>query len=188
MDQLALVAFDHAPVGLILTRYRLIERCNAQFARMFGHAPRDLEGRTLVRLYPSAREFADIGEIVLPQIARDREYSDERIMKRADGSLFWVRAHGRTLTPEDPFARCVWSFSDLSDHRPVADLTTRERQIAMLMVEGLTAKEIARKLDLSHRTVEAHRGRMMKKLSARGAPDLVARLSGFPDLRGRTTD
>ncbi|WP_163846972.1 PAS and helix-turn-helix domain-containing protein [Pseudooceanicola aestuarii] len=183
MDDLAAEAFEQAPIGLALTRHRQIDRCNGAFTALFGYAAGALEGRSMARLYPSAREYAEIGEIVLPQIRETGVHHDERIMKRADDSLFWCRAQGRTLTPQDPFARCIWCFSDLSAQRPVVDLTVRERQVAMLMVEGLTAKEIARRLSLSHRTVEAHRGRMMQKLSARGTADLIARLTGFPDLR-----
>ncbi|MNL58354.1 Tetrathionate response regulatory protein TtrR [compost metagenome] len=59
-------------------------------------------------------------------------------------------------------------------------LTQREREIAMLVVEGMTNKEIARRLDVSHRTVEAHRSRMMEKLGARNTAELISSLVGLP--------
>jgi len=53
-------------------------------------------------------------------------------------------------------------------------LTERERQVVAFAATGLTNKEIARHLGISHRTVEIHRGRAMRKMGARTPVDLVA--------------
>ncbi|MDY0106869.1 MAG: helix-turn-helix transcriptional regulator, partial [Giesbergeria sp.] len=88
---------------------------------------------------------------------------------------------GRGLDRADPFAHAVWMFEDISQRRPVCtDLTVRERQIAQLIVTGATSKQIARRLTISHRTVEAHRGRLMRKLGATSTGELVAMLLGNP--------
>lgn len=92
-----------------------------------------------------------------------KHYWDERIMARKDGSLFWVRVRGHTFTPDNPLQRGIWSVSDLSEVRPYQELTRREREIVPYIVDGLTSKEIARKLDLSHRTVEVYRSNLLKK-------------------------
>ncbi|MCK5308994.1 MAG: response regulator transcription factor [Zetaproteobacteria bacterium] len=55
----------------------------------------------------------------------------------------------------------------------LASLTPRENEIMWLIVAGKANKEIAAELDLSHRTVESHRGRIMEKTGARSLPDLV---------------
>lgn len=57
----------------------------------------------------------------------------------------------------------------------VETLTAREREIMLLMSEGLVAKQIAAKLQLSEVTVKVHRARMMRKLELR-SPIEVARL------------
>ena len=57
----------------------------------------------------------------------------------------------------------------------VETLTVREREIMQLMAEGLVAKQIAAKLQLSEVTVKVHRARMMRKLELR-SPIEVARL------------
>lgn len=59
-----------------------------------------------------------------------------------------------------------------SDAR-VASLTPREREIMLLIVAGQSNKEIAAELDLSPRTVETHRGRIMEKTGARSLADLI---------------
>jgi DNA-binding NarL/FixJ family response regulator len=54
-----------------------------------------------------------------------------------------------------------------------AALTTREREVLQLMAEGLTSPEIAARLVISHRTVEMHRSRVMRKLGLESRTDLV---------------
>ncbi len=52
-------------------------------------------------------------------------------------------------------------------------LTEREREVLHLVAEGHTNAEIATLLSISARTVEMHRGRMMRKLGLRNQTDLV---------------
>jgi two-component system response regulator FixJ len=53
-------------------------------------------------------------------------------------------------------------------------LTPREREICFYLSQGYTAKKIGRTLDISPRTAEIHRSRIMEKLSAASSADLVA--------------
>lgn len=54
---------------------------------------------------------------------------------------------------------------DAADHRDrLAMLSEREVEILALLVDGLTNREVAERLELSVRTVEAHRARIMLKL------------------------
>lgn len=52
-------------------------------------------------------------------------------------------------------------------------LTEREQQVMQGVVEGLTNKLIAEQLDISARTVEVYRARLMDKLQIEGVPELV---------------
>jgi two-component system response regulator FixJ len=52
-------------------------------------------------------------------------------------------------------------------------LTEREFEIFQLLVEGHQNKVVAHKLDISVRTAEAHRAKLMSKLGARNLADLV---------------
>jgi PAS domain S-box-containing protein len=174
------IGFMHAPVGLIITRHRVIQRCNIQFCEMFGLRNDNLEGHSLSKLYPSTEEFKRIGDVGLELMKTSGHYLNERIMRRNDGDLFWCRVRGNSLTPDDPFAQAIWSFADLSDSRPVLDISKRERQIAIHVTEGRTSKEIAHLLSISPRTVEAHRARLLEKFEARNSAELIARLTGMP--------
>jgi two-component system response regulator FixJ len=52
-------------------------------------------------------------------------------------------------------------------------LTDREREVLDLVVAGFQNKMIAHKLDISHRTVEVHRSRVLEKTGVRSLPELV---------------
>ena len=55
----------------------------------------------------------------------------------------------------------------------LTSLTDREREILKLLAQGDQNKIIARKLGISHRTVEVHRARIMRKTGAENFADLV---------------
>lgn len=55
----------------------------------------------------------------------------------------------------------------------VNPLTARERQIVSLLMQGLRTREIATMLDISTKTVEAHRSHAMTKLKVRNVAQLV---------------
>ena len=55
----------------------------------------------------------------------------------------------------------------------IDQLSSREREIVQLIVEGLTNKVVAQILNISSRTVEKHRAALMKKLKVRSLPELI---------------
>jgi FixJ family two-component response regulator len=55
----------------------------------------------------------------------------------------------------------------------LALLTPREREVLDHVVEGQTTKEIAFSLSLSHKTIETHRTRIMRKMRAESVAELV---------------
>lgn len=53
------------------------------------------------------------------------------------------------------------------------ELTKREKEIITLVVDGLTNKEIADKLNISIRTVDSHKNNIMQKLQLKSSVELV---------------
>lgn len=74
----------------------------------------------------------------------------------------------------------------LGRERPtgVAALSPRQRQILRMIGQGQSNKEIAAELEISVKTVETHRARMMEALGCRRATDLVVLAARqLPDLQ-----
>lgn len=57
--------------------------------------------------------------------------------------------------------------------RPASVLTTREREVLQLMVEGIKTTEIGRRLFISTKTVESHRRNIMEKLEIKQPVELI---------------
>lgn len=63
----------------------------------------------------------------------------------------------------------------------IKKLTDREHDVMLLAIQGYANKEIARRLEISHRTVEIHKSNIMHKTNAANLLDLanIAHKSGF---------
>jgi PAS domain S-box-containing protein len=171
------LAFEQAPVGLVLSRNRSIVDCNEHVCQMFGVSRELLIGESFQVLYPSADEYERLGARMAPILNAKGHYADNRIMKRANGEVFWCHVSGRALNRAAPHEAGIWAFEDLSAERPVkAELTAREREVAANLLEGMTSKEIGKTLSISHRTVEIYRARLMRKYKATTTGDLVHKL------------
>jgi DNA-binding CsgD family transcriptional regulator len=138
-------------------------------------------GQSFELLYPTHDEFERTGQRIVASLDDSGWYADDRVMKRLGGSrageLFWCHVSGRALDPLKPHAAGIWAFEDLSSRRALkVDFTAREREIAALLIEGLTSKLIGRRLDISPRTVDVYRARLMRKVGASGTAELVNKL------------
>ena len=177
-------AFEHAPVGMVLSRNRTMLDCNQRLCEMFGAAREALIGRSFQVLYPSVAEFERIGRRMVPILNHGGRYADNRMMRRLGdlhgafaGETFWCHVTGHALNRAAPHEAGIWTFEDLGSRRSAkAALTPREREVAAQVMQGLTSKEIGRVLGISHRTVELHRARLMRKYTAATTAELVQKL------------
>jgi len=73
-------------------------------------------------------------------------------------------------------ARAVFDSSDSAEVdgiERIAKLTAHQREILRMLTDGMSAKEIARKLDISSRTVESHKYQIMESLGAQSSAELI---------------
>ena len=172
-------AFEYAPIGLVLSRHRLMIDCNRAALSMFRAEREQLIGQSFRVLYPTQGEYERTGERIVASLDIDGRYADERVMRRVDGELFWCHVWGHALDAADPHAAGIWSFEDLSSRRSLKlEFTAREREIAALLIEGLTSKLVGKRLGISPRTVDVYRARLMRKYDTGNATELLQRLLG----------
>lgn len=172
--------FRHLPVAVIAARERIMVDCNERALELFRARRSDIVGHSFSKLYPQRKDFTATGHRLAPLIAKRGVFNDDRIMRRIDGSHFWVTVCGFGYNPKRPFELAIWTFTDLSASAKQAvvasTLTARERDVAAFLVHGLTSKEIGKELNISPRTVDIHRASLLRKYGVRTTPDLIARL------------
>lgn len=87
-------------------------------------------------------------------------------------------ANGRRFISPSLTGRTIDAYlkvnhDDPKAHEEYHKLTARERDVLKLIAEGHTNSNIASRLEISHRTVEAHRSNIMHKLGFVSQADLV---------------
>ena len=148
---------------------------------IIGAAREQLIGQSFELLYPTQDEYERTGQRIVARLDCHGWYADDRVMKRLGGKqageLFWCHVTGRALDPKQPHAAGIWAFEDLSSRRQLrVELTPREREIAALLIDGLTSKLIGKRLAISPRTVDVYRARLMRKMGAASTAELVNKL------------
>lgn len=85
-----------------------------------------------------------------------------------------IRAGAEDLILKAYISRLVASITDaLAIRGPLYKLTDRQVEVLKLVAEGLRTRDIAKRLKLSVKTVESHRGEIMKRLGIHDVVSLV---------------
>ncbi|MCV2352832.1 LuxR C-terminal-related transcriptional regulator [Paucibacter sp. B2R-40] len=168
-----------SPLGLALSHERVLTWVNPSFAAMFGYEADALIGQSFALLFPSEAEFKRIGLRIQNAMQGCGRYQDERLMQRRDGRLHWFRVHGHARDIAAPFCETAWIFEPvLTKQCDSESLTPREREVLTAMAAGQTAKESAKLLGLSPRTVEKLRAGLRQRYDVHNAAALVGRVLG----------
>ena len=118
-----------------------------------------------------AKTGEDLTRSILLQIILEEEAGGAPMFTEAVRSLHAGRSH---FGPQASRALAEQvQHPERGGADPYGSLTAREREVLHLIAEGLTTKEIARKLDISVKTAENHRGRVLDKLDVRNTAELV---------------
>jgi two-component system response regulator FixJ len=106
----------------------------------------------------------------------EKPFADEALLDSIRRALEKARAREQAMPPA--------AAADVA--RRIAALTPREREVLDHLVRGSPHKVIAHALNISPRTIEVHRARIMQKMEARNLAHLVQiMLTGGPGAAGR---
>ena len=109
--------FQNAVVGIAMLRHRAIITCNRRLEELFGYAPGTLNGQRTRMFWPTEDSYEAFGERAYAALARDLSYSEELVMRRADGSTFWASVTGRALDPSRPQEGSIWIYNDINERK-----------------------------------------------------------------------
>jgi len=145
------------------------------------------------RTTPSVVGFSKAGEVLVGEVAKRQAITNPdrtiRSVKRQMGTSWTIDIDGKKYTPQEISARILGKLKRDAEARAgresrrlmcerLALLTQREREVLEHVVAGKMNREIAELLDISVKTVEAHRAKIMEKLEVNSVAELVqARLA-----------
>lgn len=162
---------------------RTLLACNGTAERVFGYPPEAIVGKRASILHVDRGHFTDFEARCTAVLRTGRPFHARSWMRRADGRCF---PSEHTVTPATELSgrpvaismvRDLSADGDQAFVRTYARLTAREQEVFVHTAEGCSAKQAARALGLSHRTVEIHRARVLQKFDVRTTKQLLAELA-----------
>ncbi len=130
---------------------------------------RDAEARVIIlSMYSDSERVYESLQVGARGYVLKRDLSDELI-----DAIRQVGAGGRYLSPSVTDTVISDYLHEKRTPDALHQLSSRERHVLQMLVEGKSAASVARKLNLSPRTVETYKARLMKKLGLADLPSLV---------------
>lgn len=96
----------------------------------------------------------------------EKPFNDQVLLDAVNRALL-------AAAPAGPEATAAGENARAEVEARIATLTPREHEVMLLIAEGRPNKVVATRLDLSTRTVEVHRAKVMEKMQARSLAELV---------------
>jgi hypothetical protein len=163
-----------------------LEVVNEAFCTLTGYPESEIVGRNCRFLAGSETEQAASAQLRMA-IDERRPVLAELTNYRRDGSRF---RNGVMITPLfDPAGDLAWflgSQVELDPHAPsglaprrshacraVAELSNRQKQVLVLMAQGLLNKQIAWELKISEKTVKMHRALLLERLGVTTSAEAI---------------
>ncbi|MFN3377160.1 MAG: putative bifunctional diguanylate cyclase/phosphodiesterase [Burkholderiaceae bacterium] len=109
---------DSAGVGIVFVRQRVVVRCKQRYAEIFGYARAEsVVGLDSESFYPDREAYRDLGRRAYAEMSQGRAFRTERLMRHAQGHLFWASLTGRLLNPDDTSEGSIWILDDIDAQR-----------------------------------------------------------------------
>jgi PAS domain S-box-containing protein len=117
-----------SPVALLVSRDRVILRCNQAMEQLVGVGPGELLGKSTRVLFPDDDSWALVGRRAYPVVEDGRTFRDELGLVRHDGTPFWAVVAGRKLSADTN--EMVFSYTDVTEQREMAQALAEARDAA----------------------------------------------------------
>lgn len=174
---------DQAIPALFIYQDEKLQYVNKRFCDILGYSQKELLGMNLVNVV-----FKDDIHFVIDKINRcfkglqfELDVGFRAIRKNQE--IFYVRLTGRIVTVQGKKNLVGSLFIDQAEdrnnhlnhenHSTPVEITSREKEVIRYICKGYSNSEIADKLNLSKRTIEGHRNRLLKKTGCQNSVSLA---------------
>jgi DNA-binding NarL/FixJ family response regulator len=178
-----------------LGRFKVVEQCGdgAEALRLILNVKPDIAilDLNLPQLFSleMVRKLRSLGidtRILVIAMRGDRKLVLEVLRSGANGFLLksaspealvdalqQMLAGGIYVSPDMQFEKMFLATRKNDNRDPLETLSSREYQVFTLLIDGIRAKEIAARLDLSPKTIDTYRASLMRKLDIHDVAGLV---------------
>ena len=109
--------FEHASLGILLTRNRIIVRCNRAFAQLMGFAAEQLIGQPASALFDSVESYEAFSHQAAPVLGTGNVFRCEHLFATALGAQVRCVVSASAVDPGQPQLGTVWVFDDVTAER-----------------------------------------------------------------------
>ncbi|MGB0467902.1 MAG: sensor domain-containing protein [Pontibacterium sp.] len=108
---------DHAMVGIVFLKKRLVTRCNRRFEEIFGYDKGELKGASSRLWYHSEDAWSEAGKDCYLPLSQGEVYQGEMLLARKDGSSLWCEVRSKAIDPADLSQGSIWITMDISERK-----------------------------------------------------------------------
>ena len=111
------IILNTSSVGICFIKDRKVLWTNPAFDLMFGYEAGTTHVLDTVEFYPDRETYESIGEKAYSAIKAGDTYSQDVLMKRKNGTLFWCNLVGHAINPENNDDGSIWIMMDINDRK-----------------------------------------------------------------------
>ena len=121
----------NASLGIAFTREQVFVQANPALEQMLGWDSGTLVGQPGLAVWSSAAEYAEIGALIGPPLARGESVEFARELERRDGTRFWCRLLAKAVDPTHPMGGgTIWIVEDITGRRRTEQALAKARDDA----------------------------------------------------------
>lgn|GEM_PF-6235065 len=108
---------NSSSVGIIFVKNRRVLWANPAHCKMFGYDVDETINMSTSAYYVDMELYDYIGKNAYPFISTGAVFSEDFMMKKKDGTLFWCNLVGQAINPQNLEEGSIWSYLDISERK-----------------------------------------------------------------------
>ena len=127
---------DHAMVGIVFLRERLVTQCNRSFEELFGYAPGELNGSSSRQWYLTDEAWEAAGQQCYAPFRAGQAFQGELLLRKKDGTPIFCEVRSKAVDPNNLALGSIWITMDISARKNAeAALVQAKQQLEEMVAQ-----------------------------------------------------
>ena len=135
------IILNSSSIGVIFVKNRKVLWANPAHCRMFGYEVDESQNMDTAVYYVDTESYEYIGKKAYQFITTGGVFSEDLMMKKKGGALFWCNLVGQAINPQNVEEGSIWSIQDISE-RKQAEVDLRIAATAFESQEGMMITDV----------------------------------------------